>query len=321
MTSTMGSLLVGLVLGAAQLANGSPMADAVYVTQVVNALTTYCPGPTVITHGPKTYTIEEATTFTITDCPCTITHMGPVPTGPPTSECATNCGNAYNTCRGAPDANRASCAAEYAGCLGYSPFGPDGSLITPTACSAQISATPVPLPSPIEVAPCPAACAVSYDKCRGAPDANRASCAAEYAGCLGYSPFGPDGSLVTPTACSAAATTPAPAPTGAAPTAPAGNECAQKCAMVYGQCRSDPNANRSTCAANYAGCLGYSPFGADGSLVTPTACSASAPGVAQPTGTGMALPSHVVVAGAERVSFVNIATAFGACGLAALALL
>ncbi|KAF4814436.1 Clock-controlled protein 6 [Colletotrichum siamense] len=387
MTSTMGSLLVGLVLGAAQVANGSPMADAVYVTQVVNALTTYCPGPTVITHGPKTYTIKEATTFTITDCPCTITHMGPVPTGAPSSECATNCGNAYNTCRGAPDANRASCAAEYAGCLGYSPFGPDGSLITPTACSAQISATPVPLPSPIEVAPCPAACAasydkcrgapdanrascaaeyagclgyspfgpdgslvtptacsgaattpapaptvpagaecpaacaVSYDKCRGAPDANRASCAAEYAGCLGYSPFGPDGSLVTPTACSAAATTPAPAPTGAAPTAPAGNECAQKCAMVYDQCRSDPNANRSTCAANYAGCLGYSPFGPDGSLVSPTACSASATGAAQPTGTGMALPSHVVVAGAERVSFVNAATALGACGLAALALL
>jgi hypothetical protein len=44
-----------------------------YVTEVVTAYTTYCPEPTKITHGGKTYTVTKATTLTITDCPCTIT--------------------------------------------------------------------------------------------------------------------------------------------------------------------------------------------------------------------------------------------------------
>jgi hypothetical protein len=43
------------------------------VTEVVSEYTTYCPGPTEITHGGSTYTVTEATTLTITDCPCTIT--------------------------------------------------------------------------------------------------------------------------------------------------------------------------------------------------------------------------------------------------------
>lgn len=44
------------------------------VTEVVTAYTTYCPEPTEITQNGKTYTVTEATTLTITDCPCTITH-------------------------------------------------------------------------------------------------------------------------------------------------------------------------------------------------------------------------------------------------------
>ncbi|EER24048.1 hypothetical protein D8B26_002221 [Coccidioides posadasii str. Silveira] len=43
------------------------------VTEVVTAYTTYCPGPTTLTHGTNTYTVTEATTLTITDCPCTVT--------------------------------------------------------------------------------------------------------------------------------------------------------------------------------------------------------------------------------------------------------
>ncbi|TKA76409.1 hypothetical protein B0A49_05396 [Cryomyces minteri] len=45
----------------------------VYVTEVVTAYTTYCPAPTSIVHGNQTYTVTEATTLTITNCPCTIT--------------------------------------------------------------------------------------------------------------------------------------------------------------------------------------------------------------------------------------------------------
>ncbi|KAF3318488.1 hypothetical protein TWF173_007895 [Orbilia oligospora] len=42
-------------------------------TTVVTAYTTYCPYPTEIVEGTKTYTVTEATTLTITDCPCTRT--------------------------------------------------------------------------------------------------------------------------------------------------------------------------------------------------------------------------------------------------------
>jgi hypothetical protein len=43
------------------------------VTEVVDVYVTYCPEPTEITHGDKTYTVTAPTTLTITDCPCTIT--------------------------------------------------------------------------------------------------------------------------------------------------------------------------------------------------------------------------------------------------------
>jgi hypothetical protein len=43
-----------------------------YTTTVVASLTTFCPFATTITHGANTYTVESATTLTITDCPCTI---------------------------------------------------------------------------------------------------------------------------------------------------------------------------------------------------------------------------------------------------------
>jgi hypothetical protein len=44
----------------------------VYTTEVVTSYETYCPGPTTITYGESTYTVTEATTLTITDCPCTV---------------------------------------------------------------------------------------------------------------------------------------------------------------------------------------------------------------------------------------------------------
>jgi len=45
----------------------------VYVTEVVTALTTFCPEATKITHNGETYTVTSATTLTITNCPCTVT--------------------------------------------------------------------------------------------------------------------------------------------------------------------------------------------------------------------------------------------------------
>jgi len=44
-----------------------------YTTEVLTAYTTYCPGPTTVAHNGQTYTVTEATTLTITNCPCTVT--------------------------------------------------------------------------------------------------------------------------------------------------------------------------------------------------------------------------------------------------------
>lgn len=50
-------------------------ASEVYVTDIVTAYTTYCPEATLLTYASQTYTVSEATTLTITNCPggCTIT--------------------------------------------------------------------------------------------------------------------------------------------------------------------------------------------------------------------------------------------------------
>lgn len=66
------NLLSSLALAGSAVAAFSNVTD-VTVTEVVTALTTYCPEPTELTVGGKTYTVTKATTLTITDCPCTIT--------------------------------------------------------------------------------------------------------------------------------------------------------------------------------------------------------------------------------------------------------
>ncbi|KAH7234994.1 uncharacterized protein BKA55DRAFT_679717 [Fusarium redolens] len=159
-------------------------------------------------------------------------------------ECATACTDAYNSCRVEPDASQALCAEDYERCLGFNPFLGSSSITVPTACSrgtigalstaAAESATTIDTrssassssapgyggssSSPIgtdtttpavstdtsipETYDCVTECNGDYNTCRTAPDANMASCAAQYAQCLGYNPFNGGGSLVTPTACS-----------------------------------------------------------------------------------------------------------------------
>ncbi|KAJ8058734.1 hypothetical protein OCU04_011725 [Sclerotinia nivalis] len=195
--------------------------------------------------------------------------------------CSDACYSTYNTCRGAPDANRASCASSYASCLGYSPYDSNGSLVTPTACSSPVATSTTAAPTTTADA-CVSQCNTSYNSCRGAPDANRASCASSYASCLGYSPYDNNGSLVTPTACSS----PVATSTTAAPTTTA-DACVSQCNTSYNSCRSAPDANRASCASSYASCLGYSPYDNNGSLVTPTACSSS------PVTTSTAAPTSI----------------------------
>lgn len=48
---------------------------SIYETLTTTAFTTYCPYATTIVQNSKTYTVTEATTLTITDCPCTYTKV------------------------------------------------------------------------------------------------------------------------------------------------------------------------------------------------------------------------------------------------------
>ncbi|KAJ4245518.1 hypothetical protein NW762_014027 [Fusarium torreyae] len=177
---------------------------------------------------------------------------------------------------------------------------------------------------------CPEKCSKAYDECRGKHDANRSTCAANYAQCLGFNPFGDDGSLITPTACSAASNTAVvssatvavdvPEYRTASASAPVSTDCPEKCSKAYDECRGKPDANRSTCAANYAQCLGFNPFGNDGSLIHPTACSAAsdtavASSAAKPTGTDT---PPVIVSGAGRALPTGVLGAIGAFGMAML---
>ncbi|KAH7215788.1 hypothetical protein DER44DRAFT_856484 [Fusarium oxysporum] len=159
-------------------------------------------------------------------------------------ECATACTDAYNSCRVEPDASQAFCAEDYERCLGFNPFLGSNSINAPTVCSrgaTGASSTAAVEPTTVlntrsstssssapayggsssstvgadtttpavstdtsipETYDCVTECNDDYNTCRTAPDANMASCAAQYAQCLGYNPFNGGGSLVTPTACS-----------------------------------------------------------------------------------------------------------------------
>jgi len=59
-------------------------APPTYETITTSAYTTVCPGPTEIPIAPgSTITVTEATTLTITNCPCTITKPVETPTYTP----------------------------------------------------------------------------------------------------------------------------------------------------------------------------------------------------------------------------------------------
>lgn len=67
------SKAIVLALAGAAAAAAASNGTMTTITEVVDVYTTYCPGPTHLTMNNKTYTVTEACTFTITDCPCTVT--------------------------------------------------------------------------------------------------------------------------------------------------------------------------------------------------------------------------------------------------------
>lgn len=118
---------------------------------------------------------------------------------PPQDECAKKCGDGYDQCRAAPGANQSTCSSEYAKCLGYNPFdGQHEHEGKPTKCSPQPVVTPTwtsPPPPPPPKMDCKHVkeCTDEVDKCRPNPEADQAECSAEYAKCLGFNPFTPEG--------------------------------------------------------------------------------------------------------------------------------
>ncbi|CVL05860.1 hypothetical protein LB506_011195 [Fusarium annulatum] len=284
MVSNTRSVFFGLVLSAAQLSSASPAA-------------------------------ASDTAFSSPIYPTATDSIPALPSS--TDECLAKCNAAHDKCNTAPDANHATCAAEYAECIGYNPYG-GASFVTPTACSHSSKPTATETAKADE---CVMKCDKAHDACNTAPDANHATCAAEYAECLGYNPYG-GASFVTPTACSHSSK-----PT-ATETAKAG-DCLEKCNKAHDACNVAPDANHATCAAEWAECLGYNPYdGPGGSLVEPTACAAHttmASATGKHTGVETSKPAKtsepvVVVNGAGSLSG-KVAGLVGAIGAAAVALL
>ncbi|KAF5679882.1 cell wall glycoprotein [Fusarium denticulatum] len=325
-SASIASVLVGAATASPYYA--PPSNETVkYTTEVVTHLTTYCPEATTLTYGEKTYTITEATTLTIEDCSCTITKPVATSTGyaaPPkpthVKECAEICSDKYDDCRVAPNANMATCAAEYAACLNYNPW-ESGKFVKPTACHAGGKPTAVYTTEVVTAVTtyCPEATTLTFG--------NKTV------------PVTAPGTVTVPD-CHFTTTKPI-VPTGYAPPKPStpveNKSCAEKCSEAYDKCRTGPSANMATCAGAYAECLGYSPFDGE-SFVTPTACSvapvatkpatapvatkpATAPAYNPPAGTKPAgappatTPTHVVTAGAAQVVPAGIIAVVGALAM------
>ncbi|KID63635.1 hypothetical protein MBR_09870, partial [Metarhizium brunneum ARSEF 3297] len=177
--------------------NSTATGHIVYTTEVVTALTTYCPAPTTLTHGDKTYTITSATTLTITDCPCTISKpVQPTAVPTPAPGCNDKCQATYDQCRGKPGANLSTCVSDFEGCKASC------TGATTAAPSKPVSPTVVPAPAP----GCNDKCQATYDQCRGQSGANLSTCVSNFEGCK-----------ASCTGASAPAPPPAPAPTAAKP--------------------------------------------------------------------------------------------------------
>ncbi|KAF7906720.1 hypothetical protein EAF00_000999 [Botryotinia globosa] len=135
--------------------------ETVYTTVVVDSYTTVC--PVTLTHTSQGTTSFETTTSlstvystsTLVRTSTVVATPAPSSTGP-ADACSETCTTEYNTCRSASGANRATCASDYASCLGYFPFDSNGSLVTPTACSSAPESS-----APVASAPASSAPAVS----------------------------------------------------------------------------------------------------------------------------------------------------------------
>ncbi|PHH69151.1 hypothetical protein CDD82_7957 [Ophiocordyceps australis] len=188
--------------------------------------------------------------------------------------CAHACTETYWVCREKPHANIGACSTEYAVCLGYNPF--HDPWHTPSRCVAQETAIVVTEEDKARCV-CAEHCTVAWKHC----GVELEHCRVEYQGCLGYNPF-EKGPHHRPAAC---------VPSHHRPHQDA---CARHCTETYNACRVMPEANQSTCGADYSTCLGYNPF-ERGPDHVPMACVHVEPG------TVVEYPPAVVTGAADKM--------------------
>ncbi|KAH7245449.1 hypothetical protein BKA59DRAFT_475826 [Fusarium tricinctum] len=167
-------------------------------------------------------------------------------------ECATRCTDAYNVCTAKPDASQAFCATEFSNCVGFNVFLGRNSVPALTACSAGATG----------LSAIGASMASTGLSTTSAAAASTSTAAEEVST-----------ATAAVTADTVETTAMATILSSATDTIPETYDCVTECNDNYNICRTAPNANMASCAAQYAQCLGYNPFGGNGSLVTPTACS------------------------------------------------
>ena len=198
--------------------------------------------------------------------------------------CSEACTDAYNACTQEPDASQAFCATEYANCLGFNPFLGQASVPEPTACSAGATgATGASSPSSSSSS----TSASSASASTATVSIPSATVIATTSSTLIVTPI-----YTVPTGSgdddeeTLATDRGSPSTTERSNSIPYTYDCVSACNSDYNTCRTAPNANRATCASEYAECLGYNPFNSEGSLVTPTECSVAASDIVVPTMSG-----------------------------------
>ncbi|KAM0542371.1 hypothetical protein ACHAPJ_012838 [Fusarium lateritium] len=205
-------------------------------------------------------------------------------------ECATACNNAYNSCTAKPDASQAFCAEEYERCLGFNPFLGANSILAPTACSRGAAGVTTTAAGNVATT-LRNTLPIVGDRTDSATDETSVSADVEStaeaettdetettdAVQTNDAAETKDGDEATD------ATNTSPAAANTATNIPDTYNCPSDCSDDYNTCRTEADANMSTCAAQYAQCLGYNPFDGNGSLVTPTACSVPVSQTTQPS--------------------------------------
>lgn len=128
MLSSTGSLVFGLMLGVAQITNAQ-LSNAAPSDSMVALTSPIYPTATDVVPPPAV--------STATGAPSVSSATGTEPAPPvSTDDCLAKCNKARDDCGTAPDANQATCAAEFATCVGYYPYDTEGNFVPPTACSS-----------------------------------------------------------------------------------------------------------------------------------------------------------------------------------------